>query len=208
MANTEILFPEPCHEDWEAMRPDGRGRVCAACDKKVHDLRHYTPEEAERLLLSGATPACLRATILPNGRVATLPGRRGKFLLAAIGTPALMLAAASASAGPQTGAIAGSVTAIDIAAVRVTALANGVRRSTTVNRAGAYRFDHLPPGTYQLLFSTSDRRKWTIDRIPVRANRVVVRDTYDPAMPIMVTAGVPALPEPPLLLPPAPPRGE
>jgi hypothetical protein len=170
--------------------------------------RHYTPEEAETLLLSGTTPACLRATILPNGRVATLPGRRGKFLLAAIGTPALMLAAASASASPRTGAIAGSVTAMDSAAVRVTALANVVRRSTTVNRAGAYRFDHLPPGTYRLLFSTRDRQKWTIDRIPVRANRVVVRDTYDPAMPIMVTAGVPALPEPPLLLPPAPPRGE
>ncbi|GAA0315903.1 hypothetical protein GCM10009087_27990 [Sphingomonas oligophenolica] len=194
MANTEILFPEPCHEDWEAMRPDERGRHCAACDKKVHDLATYTPEEAERLLLSGETPACLRVTILPDGRVATLPGRRGRFLMAAIGTPALMLAAASATAGPETGAIAGSVRSPDIAPVRVTALAAGVRRSTTANDAGVYRFDHLPPGTYTLVFSSADHRKWSIDKVAVRANRVVRRDSYDPAMPIMHTTGIVASP--------------
>jgi hypothetical protein len=159
MANTEIQFPEPCREDWGKMRPDDRGRHCATCDKKVHDLANYTPEEAERLLLSGPTPNCLHATILPDGRVATLPSRRGRFLVAAIGGPALMLAAASAAAGPQTGAIAGSVRSHEVAPVRVIALAAGVRRATTVDRAGAYRFDHLPPGTYTLVFSSAARRK-------------------------------------------------
>jgi len=193
MANTEILFPEPCHEDWEAMQPDERGRHCAACDKKVHDLTNYTPEEAERRLRKGAAPACLRATILPDGRVATLPSRRGRFLIAAIGTPALMLAAASATAGPQTGAIAGSVSTPE-ADVRVTAVAAGVRRSTIVSRAGVFRFDHLPPGTYTLVFSSANNRKWSIDKVAVRANRVVVRDSYDPALPLMTTAGVVAPP--------------
>jgi hypothetical protein len=190
MANTEILFPEPCHEDWETMQPDDRGRHCAACNKKVHDLSTYTPEQAERLLRSGETPTCLRATILPDGRVATLPGRRGRFLVAAIGAPALMLAATSATAGPQTGAIAGSVSTRDPAPLHVTALATGVRRSTTIDRAGAYRFDHLPPGTYTLVFSSADRRRWSIDKVPVSANRVVIRNSYDPVMPPVVLSGM------------------
>ena len=115
MADTEIWFAAPCHEDWEAMHADGhtdgRARLCDACDKKVHDLSHYTPEEADTLLLGDPEPACVRATILPDGSVATLPGRKGKLLMAAIVTPALLFATASAATSPRTGAIVGSVSA-------------------------------------------------------------------------------------------------
>jgi len=190
MADTEILFPEPCHQDWETMHPDGRARLCDACGKKVHDLSRYTPEEADGLLFGDHGPACLRVTILPDGRVATLPGRRGKLLMAAIATPALLLAAAGASAGPHMGAIAGSVSTAG-APVRVTAVAAGLRRSTRVDEGGLYRFDRLPPGVYMLVFSTDTSRQWTIPKVAVRANRVTVRNSYDPELPVFVTAGVP-----------------
>ncbi len=196
MADTEILFPEPCHEDWEKMHPDGRARLCDACDKKVHDLSHYTPEEADGLLFGGETPACVRATILPDGRVATLPGRAGKVLMAAIATPALLFATAGAAPGPHSGAIAGSVSTAGTP-VRVTIEAGALRRSVRVNDNGTYRFDGLPPGEYRLVFSASRSRHWTIARVAVRANHVTVRNSYDPALPVFVTAGL-IMPPPPV----------
>ncbi|MEO9130416.1 MAG: carboxypeptidase-like regulatory domain-containing protein [Sphingomonas sp.] len=197
MADTEILFPEPCHEDWEQMHPDGRARLCDVCDKQVHDLSRYTPEEADILLLGSETPACIRVTILPDGRVATLPGRAGKVLMAAIATPALMFATAGAATGPHTGAIVGSVSTAG-APVRVTVETGTLRRSTRVDNHGAYRFDGLPPGEYKLVFSAASARRWTISRVAVRASHVTVRNSYDPQLPTMVISGVvPPSPPPP-----------
>ena len=198
MADTEIWFPAPCHEDWEAMQADdGRARLCDACDKKVHDLSHYTPEEADTLLLGDPVPACVRATILPDGSVATLPGRKGKMLMAAIITPALLFATAGAATGPRTGAIVGSVSTAGTA-VRVTVEAPGLRRSATIHNDGTYRFEGLPPGEYRLVFAAGPSRRWTITRVAVRPNHVTVRNSYDPALPVFVTAGIVApLPQPP-----------
>jgi hypothetical protein len=189
MADTEILFPEPCHEDWEKMHPEGRARLCDMCDKKVHDLSRYTPEEADILLLGGEAPACVRASILPDGRVTTLPSRAGKILMAAIATPALLLATAGAATSPRTGAIAGSVSAAG-SPIRVTVEAGALRRSAQVHKDGTYRFDQLPPGEYKLVFSSTRSRRWTIARVAVRANHVTVRNSYDPALPVMRTAGI------------------
>lgn len=193
MADTEILFPEPCHEDWDAMHqeeyPDGRVRACDACGKQVHDLSHYTPEEADALLLGNKTPACVRATILPDGRVATLPGRAGKMLMAAIATPALLLATAGAATGPDTGSIVGWVSTAGTP-VHVAVVARGVHRSAQVNTDGSYRFDQLPPGEYKLVFSSAKSPPWTIARVAVSASHVTVRNSYDPAMSARATPTV------------------
>ena len=50
MPDLRVSFPKPCEEKWEAMTPAGRARVCARCDKAVHDLASYTLDEAEALL--------------------------------------------------------------------------------------------------------------------------------------------------------------
>lgn len=47
---SEIRIPEPCNEDWEGMTPEQRGRFCAACQKKVHDLSAMTEGDAKALL--------------------------------------------------------------------------------------------------------------------------------------------------------------
>ncbi|MDO5856927.1 hypothetical protein Q2490_06465 [Myroides odoratimimus] len=33
-----IEIPEPCHEDWDKMAPQDKGRHCAVCDKVVVDF--------------------------------------------------------------------------------------------------------------------------------------------------------------------------
>jgi len=160
---------------------------------------HYVDATRDTLLLGDPEPSCVRATILPDGSVATLPGRKGKMLMAAIVTPALLFATAGAATSPRTGAIVGSVSTAGTA-VRVTVEAPGLRRSAAIDDQGAYRFDGLPPGEYRLVFSSAPSRRWTIARVAVRANHVTVRNSYDPALPVFVTAGVPV----PLPPPPAP----
>ena len=46
----DIHIPEPCHADWDQMRPEERGRYCFECKTKVHDLSAMTETEAEAFL--------------------------------------------------------------------------------------------------------------------------------------------------------------
>ena len=40
-----ISIPEPCHESWEKMTPQGKDRHCAVCDKTVIDFTKTTDEQ-------------------------------------------------------------------------------------------------------------------------------------------------------------------
>jgi hypothetical protein len=87
-ADMRVEIPEPCSEDWAAMSAEARGRRCTKCRSTVHELSRYTPEEAEEMLAAG--PACVRAEVLSDGRIATRPSRVGRVLLAAIAAPAML----------------------------------------------------------------------------------------------------------------------
>lgn len=54
MRSEDIEIPEPCHADWDAMRPEERGKFCFECNKKVHDLSSMTKDEARGLLRRAA----------------------------------------------------------------------------------------------------------------------------------------------------------
>jgi len=50
----DIQIPEPCHAEWDAMRPEQKGRFCFDCSKKVHDLSAMTKDEAKQFLRASA----------------------------------------------------------------------------------------------------------------------------------------------------------
>lgn len=50
----DIEIPEPCHADWDAMRPEAKGRFCFDCQKRVHDLSAMTKDEAKDFLRRSA----------------------------------------------------------------------------------------------------------------------------------------------------------
>jgi len=50
-SNYIIRIPEPCHEDWSAMKPDEKGKFCNVCTKSVHDFSNKTDAEITKILL-------------------------------------------------------------------------------------------------------------------------------------------------------------
>ncbi len=48
----KITIPEPCHEDWNAMLPDAKGKFCNSCNKSVIDFSNKTDLEIRDILLA------------------------------------------------------------------------------------------------------------------------------------------------------------
>ncbi|MCD6018930.1 MAG: hypothetical protein K0S53_2051 [Bacteroidetes bacterium] len=49
--NLIIRIPEPCHEDWNSMQPDTKGKFCSSCSKAVFDFSNKTDDEITDILL-------------------------------------------------------------------------------------------------------------------------------------------------------------
>ena len=57
----KISIPKPCHESWDAMTPEGKGRFCDACAKTVVDFTGMkAPEISEYLLANSGKKVCGR----------------------------------------------------------------------------------------------------------------------------------------------------
>jgi len=46
----KIAIPEPCHEDWNIMTPNEKGRFCSACDKTVVDFTKLSTMQIQDFL--------------------------------------------------------------------------------------------------------------------------------------------------------------
>ena len=51
ISNLIIRIPEPCHEDWNAMQPDAKGKFCGSCNKAVFDFSNKTDNEIKDILV-------------------------------------------------------------------------------------------------------------------------------------------------------------
>lgn len=99
----------------------------------------------------------------------------------AIGTfaPAALSVLLAAAQGPQTGAVAGRVTDTSggvLPGVTITVTGLGVDRKGVTDRAGDYRFDGLPSGTYHLQAQLAGFRRAVVDPVAVDEARVTVQN--------------------------------
>ncbi len=60
--NILLHIPEPCHEDWAAMKPEDKGRFCASCCKTVVDFSLMSDREVLAYLADAAGKTCGRFT--------------------------------------------------------------------------------------------------------------------------------------------------
>lgn len=160
MRDLLVSFPKPCDEQWEAMRPAGCHRVCARCDKVIHDLSHYEFVEAEALLRRNPD-TCVRARVDADGVVALKPGRGGKArrMVIAIAATAGLLATGTPALAKRDrpgGAISGTVES-SFGRVRVTATGTDGRAYRVRTRGdGRFTIRHLPAGTYRVSFEACE----------------------------------------------------
>ena len=51
MKNYRLSVPKPCHENWNEMTPNEKGKFCSSCTKTVVDFTQKTPLEIQEYLI-------------------------------------------------------------------------------------------------------------------------------------------------------------
>jgi len=177
MADLRVSFPGPCDEPWEAMTPTaGCDRVCARCDRLIHDLVHYDIDEAEALLRANPG-SCVRAEIGADGTVALKPGRGGRarrMVIAAAATAGLLTANAPTFARQvrPAGVIAGRVAFCSFNMRVVATGADGRTFRARVRNDGRFRIKHLPAGAYRLSFKSHGQEDQVFENVVVRDGEI------------------------------------
>ena len=57
---TFFHIPEPCHEDWNKMTPEGKGRFCASCNKQVIDFSLMSDQQVLNYFKNATGNTCGR----------------------------------------------------------------------------------------------------------------------------------------------------
>ena len=159
MTDIEVAFPEPCTEAWEDMAPAGCNRLCAACEKTIHDLSAMTLREAEALLTQ-PEPPCVRARIAPDGTVALARGsganRNGRRLVAAVSASMTLATAACqtplGAVSPRFEISGETYSWYSSQQTRLVAADGRVRRPS-LSKDARFRFSNLTPGTYTVSYT-------------------------------------------------------
>ncbi|WP_338869649.1 hypothetical protein WBJ53_20680 [Spirosoma sp. SC4-14] len=74
MRSLTVQIPKPCHENWDQMPPNERGRFCASCQKTVVDYSNLSDQELVRLLNKVPEASCGRLRQEQLDRLLVAPG--------------------------------------------------------------------------------------------------------------------------------------
>ena len=93
MKKFSISIPTPCHEDWNAMTSEGKGRFCGSCQKTVVDFSMMSDRQIAEFFKKPATTTCGRFMPDQLGRVIEQPPKRLPWLryILTIAIPAFLM---------------------------------------------------------------------------------------------------------------------
>lgn len=78
----KISIPSPCHENWDGMIPNEKGRFCASCQKTVHDFTNLSDREIASVLKNSKN-ACGRFRTTQLDRELVIPKEKSSLWIAA-----------------------------------------------------------------------------------------------------------------------------
>ncbi len=97
--NINLSIPQPCHEDWENMAPNERGRHCNSCNKTVIDFSLFTDKQLVDFFSKVTGSVCGRLTnFQTNRQLAYVEPARNHFLYKLLFGTALVTGIVSANA--------------------------------------------------------------------------------------------------------------
>lgn len=76
MKNIKLFVPTPCHENWNAMTPQDRGRFCAACQKTVVDFSVMSDQQLATFFKKPVGSVCGRFSDQQLGRTIEVPRKQ------------------------------------------------------------------------------------------------------------------------------------
>lgn len=76
MKKIELSIPKPCHEDWNTMTPEGRGRFCASCHKTVIDFSQMSDSQIADFFKKPKESVCGHFSNSQLNRVIDVPKKR------------------------------------------------------------------------------------------------------------------------------------
>jgi hypothetical protein len=76
MKKIQISIPTPCHEDWNAMTPETKGRFCASCQKTVIDFSTMSDRQLAEFFKKPAGSLCGRFHTDQLNRQIQVPKKR------------------------------------------------------------------------------------------------------------------------------------
>lgn len=93
MKKHKINIPKPCHEDWNKMTQEEKGRFCGVCNKTVIDFTQMSEQEVEAFFKKPAVSLCgrFRKEQLKNTKVLQKHNPSFTFNLFRYTWPALVL---------------------------------------------------------------------------------------------------------------------
>lgn len=76
MKRIQLSIPKPCHENWDAMKPEERGRFCGSCQKTVIDFSRMSDRELISFFNKPSSSMCGRFLPAQLDRVIEAPPKR------------------------------------------------------------------------------------------------------------------------------------
>jgi len=96
-----LSVPKPCHESWEAMKPETSGRFCSQCAHTVADLTRSSDAELIAMLRKEAFPKCARFDPAQLDRVMSDEAQRSSRAIPIAAFTSLLAVAAGQEAMAQ-----------------------------------------------------------------------------------------------------------